>query len=73
MSIASKKNREELSRALNTSVKDRLIKFVESSVETRRIIFDELAIYQGLACSAFIITRYLRKTRFRRCLAISKS
>lgn len=72
MPATPSKNRGGPKRILDTPAKDRLVTFVESSAEGRRMTFGELASHQGLMCSASTIARYLKKAGFRRCLAIPK-
>ena len=67
-----KKNSGDFKRLLNISTKQRLIDFIESSINVRRIIFEELTIYQGIAYLTRTITRYLKQASFRRYLVISK-
>ena len=57
---------------INTPAKDRLVRFIESSAEARRMTFAELIASQGLECSSSTIRRVLRGVGFRRCLAIPK-
>lgn len=70
--FSREKQRNYWSRALDTPAKRRLIDFVESSAEARRLTWAELIHHQGLNCSTRTIQRYLHGAGFRRCLAIPK-
>lgn len=59
-------------RLVDTPAKERLIAFVESSADARRMIWSELIQHQGLNCSSRTLQRYLHDAGFRRCLAVPK-
>lgn len=70
--IPEKRNKHPEIRAFDTPAKERLITFVESSADARRMSWSELIQHQGLNCSSRTLQRYLHDAGFRRCLAVPK-
>jgi len=54
---------------INTPVKNRLIDFVESSAESRRMTYGQLRQSLGLSCSDSTVRRVLFGAGYRRCIA----
>ena len=56
-------------RLINTPVKERLLDFIESSAESRRMTYGQLRQSLGLSCSDSTVRRVLFGAGYRRCIA----